>query len=583
MIRHSRHLLPFLALFSVALMSAVSLHAQKNKGRPKSEPSTSVPKEDPEKLRKQMEWLYMEASTQLLMENFAEAKTNFEKVLELDPKHGAAHYNLSKIELRQGSPDAARKHAEQALASDKGNYWYHVQLRETQEKQLDWKGALATQENVVTLFPKEKEAKKVLSNLYLRLDRPEDALRVLNQLEAQSTYDATLVRHKFDLLMSLRRLDEALVEVEKLHSHSPGELEYLQMKYDLLQAMGRNEEASQLLVQMQSLDPNNGFLLLTLADHYKRQGDTKTSDDYLFRAIHSPSLDITSKLQVVTGLMPYVSTDPSVKDRMLTLSRIVATDFPNDAQALGIHGDILRMCGKRDSAMIQYRRSLEVEPANRVGWQQLLSLENDLSDWQQLKKDGEKALEYFPNEPALLQFFGIGCSRTGDTDGAIYAFEKLRKMSAGNPEAQSLALLQLGQLYFDQELFDKSDEAFQSLLGAQPDNATAKNNFAYCLAQRKTRLDEAEKMSLEALQANPTSPTFQDTYGWILFQKGNYPEAQKWLEQAALGGGGAESFEHFADVLVKMGNNGKAADYYQKAKAAGADGKRIDSKLQAIQ
>jgi tetratricopeptide (TPR) repeat protein len=72
----------------------------------------------------------------------------------------------------------------------------------------------------------------------------------------------------------------------------------------------------------------------------------------------------------------------------------------------------------------------------------------------------------------------------------------------------------------------------------------------------------------------PGNPSFQDTYGWILYKMGKYQEAKSWIEKSMAGGSSnsAVVLEHYGDVLYKLGSTEKALEFWIKAKNAGEEG-----------
>ncbi len=71
-----------------------------------------------------------------------------------------------------------------------------------------------------------------------------------------------------------------------------------------------------------------------------------------------------------------------------------------------------------------------------------------------------------------------------------------------------------------------------------------------------------------------------DTYGWVMFQTGEYEEAEQILFNAVIKDGekSGEILEHYGDVLFKLDNKKKAITFWKKAKATGEHSKRVNSK-----
>lgn len=94
----------------------------------------------------------------------------------------------------------------------------------------------------------------------------------------------------------------------------------------------------------------------------------------------------------------------------------------------------------------------------------------------------------------------------------------------------------------------------------------AQNKLAYLSAQSDKNLDQAERLARVAVAKNPNSGEYADTYGWVLYKLGKYPEAAKELERAlTLMPGEPIIFDHLGDTYAKMGDNTKAYDCWKKA------------------
>lgn len=142
-------------------------------------------------------------------------------------------------------------------------------------------------------------------------------------------------------------------------------------------------------------------------------------------------------------------------------------------------------------------------------------------------------------------------------------------------------LSSLGDAYHAIKKHDKSDEYFELSLEIEPDNFYVLNNYAYYLSERNTQLEKAKVMSEKSNRLHPNEASFQDTFGWILYQLGDYKNALNWLKKAE-GNGGMESEvinEHIGDVYQKTGNIDLAKEYWKRAYEIGGASKELSKKL----
>ena len=79
----------------------------------------------------------------------------------------------------------------------------------------------------------------------------------------------------------------------------------------------------------------------------------------------------------------------------------------------------------------------------------------------------------------------------------------------------------------------------------------------------------------------PDNATYLDTFGWILYQLGDYLEASEVLKQAVSLDVNRSTviLIHYGDALFKLGKTVNAKVYWLRAKKYGADKTEIDKRL----
>jgi Tfp pilus assembly protein PilF len=86
-------------------------------------------------------------------------------------------------------------------------------------------------------------------------------------------------------------------------------------------------------------------------------------------------------------------------------------------------------------------------------------------------------------------------------------------------------------------------------------------------------------MVKKAIELMPGTASFEDTYGWILYQRGNYQEALIWIQKAMDKSPSPDVADHLGDVYYKLGNTAKAVEFWKKAKELGIQGQTIENKI----
>ncbi len=93
------------------------------------------------------------------------------------------------------------------------------------------------------------------------------------------------------------------------------------------------------------------------------------------------------------------------------------------------------------------------------------------------------------------------------------------------------------------------------------------NDYGYSLADAGLRLDEAQGMIRRALAGQPGNGAYLDSYGWVLYKKGAFEEARRWLVKAAtrMENGDPVVYDHLGDALWRLGRVDEAADRWDEA------------------
>lgn len=87
-------------------------------------------------------------------------------------------------------------------------------------------------------------------------------------------------------------------------------------------------------------------------------------------------------------------------------------------------------------------------------------------------------------------------------------------------------------------------------------------------------------MSTQLVRDNPDNAVYLDTHAWVLYAREKYKEARKFMERAiATGDANATHFEHYGDILFKLGDVNGAVTQWEKAKQADADNELLNKKI----
>jgi Tfp pilus assembly protein PilF len=172
---------------------------------------------------------------------------------------------------------------------------------------------------------------------------------------------------------------------------------------------------------------------------------------------------------------------------------------------------------------------------------------------------------------------GIAYNRAGRNHDSRVALERAHEL---NPQDINV-LSSLGLTYDALKMHAESDSVYEKALRIDPDYALVLNNYAYSLSERNIDLSRAMTMSKRSLEKDSLNSSYLDTYGWILYQLGRYPEALEYIKKAIDAGDASPVvLEHLGDVYAKLNDYENAVHFWNKALEKDKKNSSLKSKIE---
>jgi tetratricopeptide (TPR) repeat protein len=143
------------------------------------------------------------------------------------------------------------------------------------------------------------------------------------------------------------------------------------------------------------------------------------------------------------------------------------------------------------------------------------------------------------------------------------------QLMEANPEPEQRLRLLYSQATLSRLRGDaaEADSAMEQVLTMRPFDESLSNDLSYAWIDRGVRLDEAEKLIRFALGRIPRQAAYLDTYGWLLYKKGDFDGAATWLSRAnrVRGGDDPVIFDHLGDTYWNLGRKDDAVAQWRIA------------------
>ncbi len=543
-----------------------SVNAQKNKRISDS------------KLR-EAEFYFTEGEKYFILEDYAKALALFQKSLDINPKNATVYYKIGEVYSKGNDTEKALENAIKALELDGDNKYFYVLVANLYTRNGNFTRAAEVYEQLIEKIDKTEIYLFELAALYLYQQRYDDALATYDKIEKSYGISEEITAQKQKIFIQTNDLNKAIAEGQKLIDFYPDEEAYVIKQAEILITNERKEEAKTLLTNYLVSYPNGYQSRLILAELERREGNIESALAELEIIFDNPDFDPSNKIQLLAEYRSSLKT-AELQQLALPLSEILVNAHPEVADAHIVFGDLLQQTEQSEKAKEQYVKSIAIDPSNFGVWQNVIQLHFQLEEIDSVIYKSDMALELFPNQGMLYYFNGIANLQENNNEEAVYSLEQGKRLSSSNLNLLHVFNSMLGDAYNNIGEYEKSDKAYEAALDYDPNNDGVLNNYSYFLSLRKEKLDKAEKMSKSVIDRNPENVTYLDTYAWVLYMREKYKEAKKIMEKAIeIGGVEAIHYEHYGDILFKMGDIDEAVKQWQVAKGMNPDAELIDKKI----
>ncbi|TAJ11226.1 hypothetical protein DMA11_17750 [Marinilabiliaceae bacterium JC017] len=573
--KYSSHITIFLLVLLLGCKSVGSITE-------KSEEEIIKPVQLDELQQRKFDYFFYEANREKMKGNYEKAAMYYSECLKINPTSSASMYELANIYLMSNAFAKAQGLLERAVKINPDNVWYKMLLGELYQQNKLGAKAIDVYEDLAAKYPDNEEYLYGLAQLYQRNGYPDKAIHIYDQLEKKIGLNEILILEKQKIYLDAGKEKAALNELMKLIKKYPKEPRYYGFVADYYLYVKDYDEALIYYNKVLEADENYGNAWFSIGNLNLLQGDTTTCIKNYKKALTFGNVPFEVKMQ---RILPFImSSDKSdvIKASIPVFFETIIDTHPFESEGYVYYGNYLKSINKKDSAVVQLKKAIDIEPSNELYWQDLLLLQMEKGDVDGLKNDSELAIEKFNQNPLFYLLSASAYMQLSNNEEALKRLLIGVNFAKNNEALKVQYYASLGDVYYalkkKKEAFFSYDEA----LKIDENNLVVLNNYSYYLSIEKMDLDRAEKMSSKCVELEPGNSTYLDTYAWVLFQRGRYFEA-KYIIERAIDNGGNESaviVEHYGDILFKNNDIDGALIQWKKAEEMGNDSIVLKRKIE---
>lgn len=524
-----------------------------------------------EELRK-FDYYFYDAMNAKALDKYDQAFDLLNYCMAIDSTNANILFEMGNFYNSSDRKSLAMDYYRKALYYDKENLYYNLAYASLCFDSKQFTDAIDIYNTLLQKNSENNELYIYLSEAYRMDGNITKAIETLDRLEQNIGMNEKISLQKYQLYTLNHQEKKAFAEIQKYIEKYPTEIKYQILLGDMYLQAGKPNEAYIIYTKAKAIDPEDPYLIASMSEYYERTGNKEAAENEMRTALISPKMDVDTKLAVLTQYVGSLHQNRKETETANALFDSLMIQHPQEPKLNLMYGNLLLLQNKKNDARFQFQVFSDANPTNPIGWEQLIS--TTFPDSLQATIDiCQKAISYVPDQPVFYFYLGVSQYLSKDYAQALSALrEGVQYVPEENAGLLSEFHGQIGDLLYH---FEKSDSAFveyETALKYNPNNMGVLNNYSYYLSLEKRDLDKAEKMSSLTVKAEPTNPTYLDTYGWVLFEQGAYIMAKIYIENSIKyteekkEEASAEVLEHYGDVLYKTNEPEKALEYWIKAK-----------------
>ncbi len=552
-----------LAILALGALSALAAGRQRQAGT------------ETEDTRK-ADYIYLEALRAKSQSNHDAAFALLQRAHELNPADREIGVELSTYLLSLSQTDSALLTSSMALLRDyceanPTDIYYGGRYAMLNEQLLNRDEALRTWKRLHILYPDRLEVTYryagALAQGGTQADR-DKAIAVYDSVEIAEGKSIPLSSKKIQLYYSLQDTASILAEADRLRNSAPRNVDFQVFSGDIYSMFGLNDQAKQFYDSACILDPSSGLAYYSRAQFYHTLGDSAAFNREVFQALEQKNLDVETKLVILRSYIQEMFNDSTNFPQIGQLFDVLIDQHPHEHDIHDLYSRYLIVTKDYAKAAEQTERALDLDPADSEGWEMLTSLYLQVDRLDDARQAIKRSLRYYPDNSRQYLVLGSIYDQEGQRDKAAAEYRHALSLTDSTDVSQLSRIYgAMGDNLYAREQADSAFVYYQKSLLYDPDNTLALNNCAYYLACEGRDLDRALEMIEKAVGAEPENATSMDTYAWVLFKRKDYAKAREIIDRTlSLSDERSEEIlEHAGDIYFMDGDPDGALRFWKEA------------------
>lgn len=362
---------------------------------------------------------FFEALKQKGIENYERAVTALNTCIEIEADRPILYFERGKNNVFLKKYDAAIDDFEKALALKPNDKDVLQVLYDVYIEQRNYGKA---EETIKKLIPFDAQYKEELARIYTSTKRYNEALDLIEELDAEKGSDIYREQLKNRLYTLSGNTDRQVKAIERdIASNPKSEAEYLKLIF-LYSEQGNTAKAYETALELQKVNPEADEVQLALYKFYLNDGKTEDAITAMQKVLQSKRIEIGAKHRVLNDFVNFVNKNPQYETQLESAIAVFDTQV-GDANMYQELASYYLKKGDRGKALPYLEKALGAEPENLEIIKRTVLLLLDAGENSKAETVTRDALDLYPSQPLLYLTYGVALNKQSKFKAAIDQLE----------------------------------------------------------------------------------------------------------------------------------------------------------------
>lgn len=439
------------------------------------------------------------------------------KVREIEPTDPFTLNLIGKVHAAKGELEESATWLKRASDNDPANPSYLLDLVRVLNSRENIQEALAVCNSFLEREGTEKsmDVSTMKADLLMRLNRYEDALGYLNQLNESAPEDPEVLSRIARYYFVNENEPEAMKFLRAALEIEPNHLQSQLLRGSILLRQGNGADALVIFQTLARNFPNWPDVQLKLGASYQLLGQWEQA-----KTAYQRLIQIVPEFYPAQIALANIYFRDGWYEEVEKICLSIIDKEPENTDALKILAANYLTQRKYQQAIPVYKKIIALTPEMTKSHAFLAELHLSSSDFQTAYIESQKALEETPGDKRMKLVSGLALKFLGMVPQAQEIFQSLLEEDPDYAPAR----YQLGEVYSSQNLWDAAEEQYQKILDKNPDNMDVMLRIG-TVYWRQEKYEKAEEYFLDLVTKYPEDIRLYYELGRLYAQQKKLSEA----------------------------------------------------------